>query len=84
MLSGPGYLGLPIAEAFSKHLQTIGFDVDQRKIDALKASDSKVWATNDPHAIKDADMVLICVPTPVTKAKDPDLRPVQSAASMNG
>ncbi|PKL60589.1 MAG: nucleotide sugar dehydrogenase, partial [Methanomicrobiales archaeon HGW-Methanomicrobiales-4] len=81
---GLGYVGLPLAEAFSEHLPTIGLDIDQGKIDTLKISWSKIQATSDPHAIKNADMVLICVPTPVTKAKDPDLRPIQSAATMIG
>ena len=70
---GLGYVGTPLAEAFAEHVPTIGFDIDHRKVDALVASGSKIRATMDPAAIKDADFVLICVPTPVTKAKDPDL-----------
>ncbi|MCK9631818.1 MAG: nucleotide sugar dehydrogenase [Methanoregula sp.] len=81
---GLGYVGTPLAEAFAEHVPTIGFDIDQRKIDSLVTSGSKIRATTDPAAIKDADFVLICVPTPVTKAKDPDLGPVRSATTTVG
>jgi len=81
---GLGYVGTPLAEAFADHLPTIGFDIDQRKIDSLVQSGSKIRATTDPATIKDADFVMICVPTPVTKAKDPDLGPVRSATTTVG
>jgi UDPglucose 6-dehydrogenase/UDP-N-acetyl-D-galactosamine dehydrogenase len=81
---GLGYVGIPLAEAFAEHLPTIGFDIDQQKIDQLKKTGSKIRATTDPTAIKDADFVMICVPTPVTKAKDPDLSPVISASRTVG
>jgi UDP-N-acetyl-D-glucosamine/UDP-N-acetyl-D-galactosamine dehydrogenase len=76
---GLGYVGTPLAEAFAVHFSTIGFDIDCHKIDSLVANGSRVQATIDPAAIKDADFILVCVPTPVTKAKDPDLGPVRSA-----
>jgi UDPglucose 6-dehydrogenase/UDP-N-acetyl-D-galactosamine dehydrogenase len=72
---GLGYVGTPLAEAFAEHVPTIGFDIDHRKVDALVLARSKIRATTDSAAIKDADFVMICVPTPVTKAKDPDLGP---------
>lgn len=81
---GLGYVGTPLAEAFAEHVSTIGFDIDQRKVDSLVRSASKIRATTDPAAIKDADFVMICVPTPVTKAKDPDLGPVKSATTTVG
>lgn len=81
---GLGYVGTPLAEAFAGHLPTIGFDIDQRKVDSLVTAGSKIRATTDPAAIKDADFVMICVPTPVTKAKDPDLGPVKSATVTVG
>ena len=70
---GLGYVGTPLAEAFAEHVPTIGFDIDLRKVESLAAAGSKVRATTDPAALKEADFVMICVPTPVTKAKDPDL-----------
>jgi len=81
---GLGYVGTPLAEAFAGYVSTIGFDIDQRKVDSLVTAGSKVRATTDPAAIKDADFIMICVPTPVTKAKDPDLGPVRSATSTVG
>ena len=81
---GLGYVGTPLAEAFADHLPTIGFDIDRKKTDALIASGSKVRATTHQEAIKEADIIMICVPTPVTKAKDPDLGPVMGAARTIG
>jgi UDP-N-acetyl-D-glucosamine/UDP-N-acetyl-D-galactosamine dehydrogenase len=81
---GLGYVGTPLAEAFAEHIATIGFDIDTRKVEHLIKSGSKVKATTDPAAIKKADVVMICVPTPVTKAKDPDLLPVRSATTTIG
>jgi UDPglucose 6-dehydrogenase/UDP-N-acetyl-D-galactosamine dehydrogenase len=112
-----GYVGLPLAEAFSKHLKTIGFDIDEVKINELNKNFfvSQSWAppaspqalegltllkttiknrqekyennlefTSDAARIREADFVLICVPTPVTKSKEPDLSYVKSAAEFVG
>ncbi len=81
---GLGYVGLPLAKAFSKHLKTIGFDVDNEKIRLLKRNKENIEFTTDPSKIKLADFVLICVPTPVTKSKEPELRYVKSAAETVG
>jgi len=81
---GLGYVGTPLAEAFAEHVPTIGFDIDARKVESLVESGSKVQATTDPGKIRNADYVMICVPTPVTKAKDPDLTPVRSASAAVG
>jgi UDPglucose 6-dehydrogenase/UDP-N-acetyl-D-galactosamine dehydrogenase len=77
---GLGYVGLPLAEAFSEHLRTIGYRRDQQKVDALNAvQGNNIEATTDPAKIKEADFVIIAVPTPVTRAKDPDPGPVVEA-----
>ncbi|MDI6811382.1 MAG: nucleotide sugar dehydrogenase, partial [archaeon] len=107
---GLGYVGLPLAEAFSKHLKVVGFDIDKEKVGKLNenffASQSRALPaspqaqkgltllktndeettefTSDPSKIKQADFVLICVPTPVTKSKEPDLSYVKSAAEIVG
>ena len=84
---GLGYVGLPLAEAFSKHLKVIGYDVDEEKIRNLGNNNNtkdNIEFTADPSKIKQADFVLICVPTPVTKSKEPDLRYVKSAAEIVG
>jgi len=81
---GLGYVGLPLAESFSRHVRTLGFDIDEEKIRQINASGSHVHATTDPREIKKADYIFICVPTPVTKNKLPDLSFVLSAASIVG
>ena len=84
---GLGYVGLPLAKAFSKHLKVIGYDVDEAKINffaqqkplqtfleksftknAGEKYEDNIEFTTDPSKIKQADFVLICVPTPVTKS----------------
>ena len=66
---GLGYVGLPLAKAFSKHLKTIGFDVDNEKIRLLNNDNNdNIEFTTDPSKIKLADLVIIAVPTPVTKS----------------
>ena len=83
---GLGYVGLPLAEAFSSHLKTIAFDIDEEKVKRLSESNNKdnLDFTSDAARIKQADFVLICVPTPVTKSKEPDLSYVKSAAEIVG
>ena len=82
---GLGYVGLPLAKAFSKHLKTIGFDIDDDKIGDLNNNNNdNIEFTTDPSKIKHADFVIIAVPTPVTKSKEPDLRYIKSAAETVG
>ena len=83
---GLGYVGLPLAKAFSKHLKVIGFDIDEEKVKRLSESNNEenIEFTADPSKIKQADFVLICVPTPVTKSKEPDLSFVTSATEIVG
>ncbi len=82
---GLGYVGLPLAEDFSQHIRTIGYRRDQKKVDELNHTPgNKIHATTDPKEIQKADFVIIAVPTPVTKAKDPDLEPVISASEVVG
>ncbi len=82
---GLGYVGLPLAEAFSHHMRTIGFRRNQEKVDELNGlPQNKIEATADPGLIEKADFVIIAVPTPVTKAKDPDLEPVITASEIVG
>ena len=81
---GLGYVGLPLAEAFSEHIRTIGFDVDLAKVKRINNSNNDFFCTSDPSFIKEADFNLICVPTPVTKHKEPDLFYVRSAAEIVG
>jgi UDPglucose 6-dehydrogenase/UDP-N-acetyl-D-galactosamine dehydrogenase len=83
---GIGYVGLPLAKAFSKKLKVIGFDIDLGRIDNLKrqSNSANLTFTTAPTDIKKADFVIIAVPTPVTKSKEPDLSYVESAAKTIG
>lgn len=82
---GLGYVGLPLAESFSKHLETIGFDIDSTKIKELqKEENNGIIYTNNSSLIKKADFVIIAVPTPITKSKEPDLSYVKSACGIVG
>ena len=81
---GLGYVGLPLADVFSKHFKVIGFDVDEYKIKKLVDKYDNIQFTSDPNLIKSADFVIIAVPTPVTKSKKPDLSFVQSASQIVG
>lgn len=94
---GLGYVGLPIAvRAVERGYQVSGVDLDERKIALIRKGKSPIedkalseelpkypfTATTDLSVIGDADIVLICVPTPVDHLHNPDLRPVRGAISM--
>jgi UDPglucose 6-dehydrogenase/UDP-N-acetyl-D-galactosamine dehydrogenase len=83
---GVGYVGLPLAEAFSKHLKVIGYDLNEMKVEELnhKNNNNNLIFTSDPAEIKKADFVLIAVPTPVTESKEPDLFCVKSCVDTVG
>ena len=84
---GLGYVGFPLAKEFSKHFNVIGFDINQEKIDKLQKNqvdkNNFIFTTN-PSEIKKADVVIIAVPTPITKSKEPDLSFVISASKLVG
>ncbi len=97
---GLGYVGLPLISAFVKSgFQAIGYDIDQRKVDALQAGESYIkhikpetiqeWnalkqfeATSDMKRLQEADTILICVPTPLSESRDPDLTYVENTAKF--
>jgi UDP-N-acetyl-D-galactosamine dehydrogenase len=84
---GLGYVGLPLALAFSKQYQVIGYDLDSARVDALKkgkdttletAEDAlnaatNLVLTNDLALIAEATLYIVTVPTPVHADKSPDL-----------
>lgn len=95
---GLGYVGLPLAVEFGKKYQVIGFDINQDRIDELskgydrtKETD-KVEIENSIHLkfslklydIKECNVFIITVPTPIDQFKKPDLRPLISASSAVG
>jgi len=81
---GLGYVGMPLVEAFSKHVPVIGFDINETKVSKLKKEYPTLDLTTNPAKIKKADVVIIAVPTPVTKSKEPDMSPVISASEIIG
>ncbi len=86
---GLGYVGLPLATAFAEAgFRVLGFDVQQKRVDlvnkgksyiadvsseSLSSVSNKLEATTDQGRLKEMDAICICVPTPLTKAKEPDL-----------
>jgi len=95
---GLGYVGLPLAAAFSdKGFKVFGFDVNSKKIRAYKEGQdltgelgterlkaSKIEFTDDPKVLSLADTIIVAVPTPVTIHKTPYLEPLVSASRMIG
>jgi UDP-N-acetyl-D-galactosamine dehydrogenase len=95
---GLGYVGLPLAVEFGKKHRTIGFDLSERKIDAYKrhvdptgevsAADLKAATrlepTASPQALKEADFLVVAVPTPIDSAHNPDFSPLVSASTTVG
>lgn len=95
-LVGLGYVGMPIAVEFAKHVKVIGFDINERRIqeyqngidstnevgEAIKTT--TVEFTADPAALKEASFIIVAVPTPVNKDNTPDLRPVEGASRTVG
>jgi UDP-N-acetyl-D-galactosamine dehydrogenase len=83
---GLGYVGLPLARAFAKSLSVIGYDVDSKKVSWLKrlegAKQPNICFTSDPKEIARADFIIICVPTPITGSKEPDLSCIRAAAGI--
>ena len=97
VIVGLGYVGLPLALAFSKVFPTTGFDVDTSRVDELLAgidsnrelsnaelSSSNLNFAKDPSCISDAEFIVVAVPTPVTQSHDPDLSMLNSASELIG
>ncbi|PCL94569.1 nucleotide sugar dehydrogenase [Paenibacillus lautus] len=94
---GLGYVGLPLAVAFSKRLDVIGFDLSEAKVsqyrsgfdatgeigDALLAGSAADF-TSDPDKLKEARCFIVAVPTPVKSGNVPDLKFVRNASRLVG
>ncbi|MBI4334816.1 MAG: nucleotide sugar dehydrogenase [Chloroflexi bacterium] len=83
---GLGYIGWPLAEAFARSLKVIGFDIDRRKIRKLKEANKNTNLTFTDNAAKigRARFIIICVPTPITASRQPDLSYIEGAAGLVG
>lgn len=95
-LVGLGYVGMPIAVEFAKHIKVIGFDINEKRvneyangIDATNEvgsaiKNTTVEFTSDASKLKEARFIVVAVPTPVNKDTTPDLRPVEGASRTVG
>lgn len=95
---GLGYVGLPLAIEFGKRVPTVGLDINQKRIEQLKAGHDetgevnenvvevapKIRFTSDPTVLKDCRFIIVAVPTPIDQHKCPDLNPLTSVSRMVG
>ena len=95
---GQGYVGLPLAIEFGKKYLTIGFDVNINRVEDLKngfdftneassdqiKSADKLMFSSDLSDIKDCNVFVVTVPTPIDEFKTPDLEPLKTASKMLG
>lgn len=95
---GLGYVGLPLAVAFASRCRTIGFDLNEAKLDAYRsgrdpsgevsanklAAAGRLEFTSSPSSLAQADVVIVVVPTPIDEAKRPDLSPLEGASRTVG
>jgi UDP-N-acetyl-D-galactosamine dehydrogenase len=95
---GLGYVGLPLAVEFGKHYPTIGFDINQSRVDELnQGKDSTLEVEPEELALarqltystnledlRSANVFIVTVPTPIDRHKRPDLKPLISASQMLG
>lgn len=91
---GLGYVGLPLAVAFSHHFPTIGFDINEQRINqltqgidqTLEISSQELEAANtlsfvhELAQLKDANVYIVTVPTPINESNQPDLTPLIKAS----
>ena len=94
---GLGYVGLPLAVAFARKLDVIGFDTNSKKIELYNhgidptkevgneaIKNTTIYFTDDEKKLKEAKFFVTAVPTPVRKDTTPDLSPVESATAIIG
>ncbi|HIF36040.1 MAG TPA: Vi polysaccharide biosynthesis UDP-N-acetylglucosamine C-6 dehydrogenase TviB, partial [Candidatus Thioglobus sp.] len=95
---GLGYVGLPLAVEFGKKFDTIGFDINESRIQELKQGkdatlevDSKelkqatqLSYTTNINDIKDCNIYIVTVPTPIDEYKNPDLTPLIKSSETVG
>lgn len=95
---GLGYVGLPLVVEFGKTIRTIGFDIAKHKVDSCRegqdpsrelsdtemACAKRAYFTSNPEALREADFIIVAVPTPVDSAHIPNLVPLISASTSIG
>ena len=95
-LVGLGYVGMPIAVEFAKHIKVVGFDINEKRVNEYrngidstnevgsKIKNTTVDFTTDPKKLAEAKFIIVAVPTPVNDDTTPDLRPVEGASRTVG
>lgn len=95
-LVGLGYVGMPIAVEFAKHISVIGFDINEKRVNEYQSGidstnevgeaikNTTVEFTADPNRLKEAKFIIVAVPTPVKEDNSPDLAPVEGASRTVG
>ncbi len=95
---GLGYVGLPLAVEFGKRRSVVGFDINQQRIDALKAGHDATLEVSDGELreasqlvysatlgdLKSCNVFIVTVPTPIDEHKQPDLTPLIKASEIIG
>ncbi len=95
-LVGLGYVGMPIAVEFAKHINVIGFDINEKRVNEYKngidstnevgsaIKETTVDFTCNPKKLSEARFIVVAVPTPVNADNSPNLRPVEGASCTIG
>jgi UDP-N-acetyl-D-galactosamine dehydrogenase len=87
---GLGYVGAPLAVELTKHFNTLGYDINHTRVDELNSgydsnnelTDFIIKATTRVEDIRDQDVYIITVPTPVSASSVPDLEPLTRATEL--
>jgi len=95
---GLGYVGLPLAVEFGKKRETLGFEINQSRVDELQGSEDSTLEcspeelkeavhlsyTTDTEQLKNCNIFIVTVPTPINEHMQPDLSPLEKASEMLG
>lgn len=95
---GLGYVGLPLACAFGGNFRTVGFDIQKARVSEIREGFDRngelsvediigapmLDVSDDPSVLNDANFIIVTVPTPVDKARRPDLGPLIEASRIVG
>ena len=96
-VTGLGYVGLPVAVAFGRLGEVVGYDIDERRIAELtegrdssgevppdELAAAQIVFTTDSRQLGQADFHIVAVPTPINDAKNPDMGPLTAASTTLG
>jgi UDP-N-acetyl-D-galactosamine dehydrogenase len=94
---GLGYVGLPLAVHLSRHFDVVGYDYQSSRVSELMAGKDRtlevsdeemavadITYTDDPRMLGDCRLIIVAVPTPIDRHRNPDLTPLRSASAATG